>query len=136
MSGAVARVHRALAQFMLDTHTTENGLTEAITPVLVREEMMLGTGQLPKFGEDSYRTQEGWWLIPTAEVTLTNFVNGEVVDGGGPADALRRPHPVLSLRGGLGGQGHRRHAAPAPVRKGRDGLDHPARGRRRPNTRR
>ncbi len=81
MSGAVARVHRALAQFMLDTHTTENGLTEAITPVLVREEMMLGTGQLPKFGEDSYRTQEGWWLIPTAEVTLTNFVNGEVVDG-------------------------------------------------------
>ena len=80
MSGAVARVHRALAQFMLDTHTTENGLTEAITPVLVREEMMLGTGQLPKFGEDSYQTREGWWLIPTAEVTLTNFVNGEVVE--------------------------------------------------------
>jgi len=48
--------------------------------VLVREEMMLGTGQLPKFGEDSYKTEEGWWLIPTAEVTLTNFVNGEVVD--------------------------------------------------------
>ena len=80
MSGAVARVHRALAQFMLDTHVTENGLTEAITPVLVREEMMLATGQLPKFGEDSYKTEEGWWLIPTAEVTLTNFVNGEVVD--------------------------------------------------------
>ena len=81
LTGAVARVHRALAQFMLDTHVTENGLTEAITPVLVREEMMLGTGQLPKFGEDSYKTEEGWWLIPTAEVTLTNFVNGEVVDG-------------------------------------------------------
>jgi seryl-tRNA synthetase len=80
LSGAVARVHRALAQFMLDTHVTENGLTEAITPVLVREEMMLGTGQLPKFGEDSYQTREGWWLIPTAEVTLTNFVNGEVVE--------------------------------------------------------
>lgn len=80
MSGAVARVHRALAQFMLDTHTGENGLTETITPVLVREEMMYGTGQLPKFGEDSYRTEDGWWLIPTAEVTLTNIVNGEIVD--------------------------------------------------------
>ncbi len=82
LSGAVARLHRALAQFMLDTHVNENGLTEAITPVLVREEMMLGTGQLPKFGEDSYKTEEGWWLIPTAEVTLTNFVNGEVVEAG------------------------------------------------------
>ncbi len=81
LTGAVARVHRALAQFMLDTHVTENGLTEAITPVLVREEMMLGTGQLPKFGEDSYQTREGWWLIPTAEVTLTNFVNSAVLDG-------------------------------------------------------
>ncbi|GKY87835.1 serine--tRNA ligase [Sinisalibacter aestuarii] len=81
LSGAVARLHRALAQFMLDTHVTENGLTEAITPVLVREEMMYGTGQLPKFGEDSYKTEEGWWLIPTAEVTLTNFVNGEIVEG-------------------------------------------------------
>ena len=80
MSGAVARVHRALAQFMLDTHVEENGLTETITPVLVREEMMYGTGQLPKFGEDSYRTEDGWWLIPTAEVTLTNIVNGEIVD--------------------------------------------------------
>ncbi|MBV7378462.1 serine--tRNA ligase [Maritimibacter dapengensis] len=86
MSGAVARVHRALAQFMLDTHVEENGLTETITPVLVREEMMYGTGQLPKFGEDSYKTTNGWWLIPTAEVTLTNIVNGLVVD----ADYLPR----------------------------------------------
>jgi len=81
LTGAAARLHRALAQFMLDVHVNENGLTEAITPVLVREEMMFGTGQLPKFGADSYKTEEGWWLIPTAEVTLTNFVNGEVVDG-------------------------------------------------------
>ncbi|WP_292287316.1 serine--tRNA ligase [Marivita sp.] len=80
MSGAVARVHRALAQFMLDTHIGENGLAETWTPVLVRDEMMLGTGQLPKFGEDSYRTTNGWWLVPTAEVTLTNIVNGETVD--------------------------------------------------------
>jgi seryl-tRNA synthetase len=80
LSGAVARLHRALAQLMIDTHVDEHGLTEAITPVLVRPEMMLGTGQLPKFGEDSYETTNGWWLIPTAEVTLTNFVHGDTVD--------------------------------------------------------
>ncbi|MCI2398880.1 serine--tRNA ligase [Aliiroseovarius subalbicans] len=80
LKGAIARVHRALAQFMLDVHTEENGLTEVNAPVLVREEMMYGTGQLPKFGEDSYQTREGWWLIPTSEVTLTNTVNGDVVD--------------------------------------------------------
>ena len=86
LSGAVARIHRALAQFMVNTHVDENGLTETWTPVLVREEMMYGTGQLPKFGEDSYKTREGWWLVPTAEVTLTNVVNGETVD----ASALPR----------------------------------------------
>ncbi len=82
LSAGVARIHRALAQFMLDTHVEENGLTETWTPVLVREEMMLGTGQLPKFGEDSYQTREGWWLVPTAEVTLTNIVNGVTVEEG------------------------------------------------------
>ncbi|PIE13873.1 MAG: serine--tRNA ligase [Rhodobacterales bacterium] len=80
LQGAVARIHRALAQFMIDTHVDENGLTETWTPVLVREEMMLGTGQLPKFGEDSYQTTNGWWLVPTAEVPLTNIVNGETVE--------------------------------------------------------
>ena len=80
LSGAVARVHRALAQFMLDTHVEENGLSETWTPVLVLDEMMYGTGQLPKFGEDSYQTREGWWLVPTAEVTLTNIVNGATVE--------------------------------------------------------
>ena len=80
LSGSIARLHRALAQFMLDTHIEDHGLTETITPVLVREEMMYGTGQLPKFGEDSYQTTNGWWLIPTAEVTLTNIVNGLTVD--------------------------------------------------------
>ena len=82
MSGAVARVHRALAQMMLDVHTTENGLTETITPVLVRDEAMFGTNQLPKFAEDSYRTTNGWWLIPTSEVTLTNIVSNTIIDEG------------------------------------------------------
>jgi seryl-tRNA synthetase len=86
MSGALIRLHRALAQFMVDTHVDENGLTETWTPVLVRDEAMLGTGQLPKFAEDSYRTTNGWWLIPTAEVTLTNLAAGAVMD----ASALPR----------------------------------------------
>ncbi|WP_138465480.1 serine--tRNA ligase [Poseidonocella sp. HB161398] len=80
LKGAVARIHRALAQFMLDTHVDANALEETWTPVLVLEEMLYGTGQLPKFGEDSYQTREGWWLVPTAEVTLTNTVNGQMVD--------------------------------------------------------
>ncbi len=80
LSGSIARLHRALAQFMLDFHVENHGLTETITPVLVREEMMIGTGQLPKFGDDSYQTTNGWWLIPTAEVTLTNTVHGDTVE--------------------------------------------------------
>jgi seryl-tRNA synthetase len=80
LSGAVVRVHRALAQFMLDTHVTQNGLSEMWTPVLVKSEAMYGTNQLPKFAEDSYQTTNGWWLIPTSEVTLTNLVAGEILD--------------------------------------------------------
>jgi seryl-tRNA synthetase len=80
MRGPMVRLHRALAQFMLDTHVEQNGLVETWTPVLVRDEAMFGTGQLPKFGEDSYRTTNGWWLIPTAEVTLTNLVAGRILD--------------------------------------------------------
>ncbi len=82
LRGAVIRVHRALAQFMLDTHITEHGLTETWTPVLVKEDAMFGTNQLPKFAEDSYQTTNGWWLIPTSEVTLTNTVAGEILDEG------------------------------------------------------
>ena len=81
LRGAVARVHRALAQFMTDLHVDQHGLTEVNSPVLVRDEAMYGTGQLPKFSEDSYQTTNGWWLIPTAEVTLTNFAAGEILDG-------------------------------------------------------
>ena len=82
LSGAIARLHRALAQFMLDTHVDQNGLTEVDTPVLVTSETMEGTGQLPKFAEDSYQTTNGWWLIPTAEVPLTNIVAGRMIEPG------------------------------------------------------
>jgi seryl-tRNA synthetase len=81
LRGAVARVHRALAQFMLDLHTVEHDLVETITPVLVREDCMVGTNQLPKFAEDSYQTTNGWWLIPTSEVTLTNTAREAILDG-------------------------------------------------------
>ncbi len=80
LRGAVARVHRALAQLMLDLHTNEHDLAETWTPVLVKEEAMYGTNQLPKFAEDSYQTTNGWWLIPTSEVTLTNSVAGDILD--------------------------------------------------------
>lgn len=80
LKGAVARIHRALAQFMLDTHVDKNGLTEVNTPVLVRDEAMYGTDKLPKFGEDSYQTTNGWWLVPTSEVPLTYSAAGDVLD--------------------------------------------------------
>ena len=80
LKGALARLHRALAQFMLDLHTGEHGLTECWAPVLVRPEAMFGTNQLPKFAEDSYQTTNGWWLIPTSEVTMTNFAAGDILD--------------------------------------------------------
>jgi seryl-tRNA synthetase len=81
LSGQLARLERALGQFMLDLHTQEHGYTEVQPPLMVRDEALFGTGQLPKFSEDLFRTTDGRWLIPTAEVPLTNLVNGEILDG-------------------------------------------------------
>jgi seryl-tRNA synthetase len=78
LKGSLARLERALAQFMLDTHIA-NGYTEVSPPVLVRDAAMFGTGQLPKFAEDSFKTTNDYWLIPTAEVPLTNMVAGEIL---------------------------------------------------------
>ena len=77
--GAAARLHRALGQFMLDTLTREHGYEETVVPLLVRSETMFGTGQLPKFAEDSFQTSDGRWLIPTSEVSLTNSVREEIL---------------------------------------------------------
>jgi seryl-tRNA synthetase len=76
----LARLERALAQFMLDLHTTEFGYIEVSPPLLVRDEAVFGTGQLPKSAEDMFRTTNGLWLIPTAEVPLTNLVADELLD--------------------------------------------------------
>lgn len=80
LTGPLARLERALGQFMMDTHTTEHGYTEVNPPLLVRDDAMYGTGQLPKFSEDLFQTTDGRWLIPTAEVPLTNLVSGDIID--------------------------------------------------------
>ena len=80
LSGALARMERALSAFMLDLHTNENGYTEVNPPALVRDNALYGTGQLPKFEEDLFKMEEGFYLIPTAEVPLTNIVANEVMD--------------------------------------------------------
>jgi seryl-tRNA synthetase len=82
MKGALARLHRALAQFMLDVHTREHGYTEVYAPYLVNAQSMYGTGQLPKFEQDLFlvpRGDEKWYLIPTAEVPVTNIVRDEIL---------------------------------------------------------
>jgi seryl-tRNA synthetase len=78
--GALARLERALAQLMLDIQTQEHGYTEVAVPYLVRDEALRGTGQLPKFADDLFKTTAGSWLIPTAEVPLTNLVHGEILE--------------------------------------------------------
>jgi seryl-tRNA synthetase len=80
LGGALARLERALGQFMLDLHTAEFGYAEVSPPLLVRDEAVFGVGQLPKFADDLFRTTNGYWLISTAEVSLTNLVAGEILD--------------------------------------------------------
>ncbi|MGR9238854.1 serine--tRNA ligase [Rhizobium leguminosarum] len=80
LTGPLAKLERALGQFMIDLHTSEHGYTEVSSPLMVRDEAVYGTAQLPKFAEDLFRTTDGRWLIPTAEVTLTNLVREEILD--------------------------------------------------------
>jgi len=82
LKGQLARLERALGQFMLDLHIGEHGYQETAAPLLVRDEALFGTGQLPKFSEDLFHTSEGRWLIPTAEVPLTNMVREQVLGAG------------------------------------------------------
>lgn len=84
LRGQMARLHRALAQYMLDTQSGQNGYEETNPPLLVKDDALFGTGQLPKFAEDLFKTTDGRWLIPTAEVSLTNLVAQQIV----PTDSL------------------------------------------------
>lgn len=82
LKGPMARLHRSLGQYMIDRQTSVGGYTEVMPPLLVRDEAMFGTGQLPKFAEDLFQTTDGRWLIPTAEVSLTNLVREQILDAG------------------------------------------------------
>src|SRR3546814_17675956 len=106
----MARLHRALAQFMLDVQTGEHGYTEINPPLLVRDEAVFGTGQLPKFADDLFRTTAGRWLIPTAEVSLTNLVREQIVDGASLPLRLAALTPCFRSEAGAAGR-----ATPAPL---------------------
>lgn len=104
LKGQLARLERALAQFMLDVQTFEHGFVETSPPLLVRDDAMYGTGQLPKFSEDLFATQEGFWMIPTAEVPLTNMVREQILN---EADLPRRMTactPCFRSEAGAAGQ--------------------------------
>ncbi|WP_394653639.1 serine--tRNA ligase [uncultured Sphingomonas sp.] len=103
LRGGMARLHRALAQFMLDRHTSQNGYTECNPPVLVNDAAMYGTDKLPKFTEDSFRTTDGRWLIPTSEVSLTASVAGRILDD--LAEPIRMTAHTLCFRSEAGAAG-------------------------------
>jgi seryl-tRNA synthetase len=92
LTGALARLERALGNFMLNLQTEIHGYTEVNPPALVNDTTMYGTGQLPKFENDLFKTTDGYWMIPTAEVPLTNIVAGEVID----ADTLPRRYTAMT----------------------------------------
>ena len=107
LRGEIARLHRALAQFMLDLHTREHGYLECNVPLLVNPESMLGTSQLPKFEEDLFSTQVGEtkrYLIPTAEVSLTNFVRDAIVDADTLPQRLTAHTPCFRAEAGSHGR--------------------------------
>ena len=103
LRGQMARLQRALGQFMIDHQTVQNGYTECSPPVLVRDEAMFGTDKLPKFAEDSFRTTDGRWLVPTAEVSLTSSVMGQILNGA--ALPLRMTALTLCFRSEAGAAG-------------------------------
>lgn len=103
LRGHMARLHRALAQYMLDTQTRRNGYTECNPPVMVNDEAMYGTDKLPKFAEDSFRTTDGRWLIPTSEVSLTASVADSIL--GDLAEPVRLTAHTLCFRSEAGAAG-------------------------------
>jgi seryl-tRNA synthetase len=104
LRGQMARLQRALGQFMLDKQTGENGYVECAPPLLVREEALFGTGQLPKFAEDNFATTDGRWLIPTAEVSLTNSVREQILAEPGLPIRLTALTPCFRSEAGAAGK--------------------------------
>jgi len=104
MRGQMARLNRALGQFMLDYQTGQRAYTECATPYLVRQEALFGTGQLPKFAEDNFQTTDGRWLIPTAEVSLTNSVREQILDESALPIRLTALTPCFRSEAGAAGR--------------------------------
>lgn len=104
MKGQIARLERAIAQFMLDHQTGTNGYTEHYVPYMVNDAAMYGTGQLPKFAEDLFRTTDGRWLIPTAEVSLTNLVRETILEEGSLPMRLTAYTPCFRAEAGSAGR--------------------------------
>ena len=129
LMGAGAQLERALINFMLHLHTTKHGYTEVQPPFLVSGSTLYGTGQLPKFEADLFKVAGDWdlYLIPTAEVPVTNLHRGEILDGRLLPIEVHRLHPVLPERGRLLRRGRARAHPPAPVRQGGAGEVHGAR---------
>ena len=127
LRGALARLERALAQWMLTLHTEQHGYTETAVPYLVNAATMYGTGQLPKFEEDLFKTTDGRYLIPTAEVPLTNLVRDDIIAEAALPHASPRCRRASGPRPAAPGA-TRGDAAAAPVPEGGDGLRHPPAG--------
>jgi seryl-tRNA synthetase len=104
LRGQMARLQRALGQFMLDHQTGINGYTECATPLLVKDEAVFGTGQLPKFAEDLFQTTDGRWLIPTAEVSLTNSVQGAILSEADLPQRMTALTPCFRSEAGAAGK--------------------------------
>jgi hypothetical protein len=143
LKSGLARMERAIGQFFVDVHTSEHGYTEIAPPLLVRDEVMYGTAQLPKFEEDQFWAVKGellvgsdnameairaqrLGLIPTAEVPLTNMVRESIVEEAELPMRLTAYTPCFRAEAGAAGKRHARHDPPAPVQQGRAGLDHDA----------
>ena len=115
LKGALARLERALGNFMIDLHTSTFGYTEIAPPFLVRDSALFGTGQLPKFSEDLFKTDGDHWLIPTAEVPLTNLVREQILSAEVLPLRYTAFYTILSLRSWLSRAGHARYDPPTPI---------------------
>jgi len=104
LKGPLARLQRALGQYMIDTHTARHGFAETYAPLLVKENAAFGTGQLPKFEEDVFKTTDGRYLIPTAEMSLTNLVGGEIIDAAALPIRMTALTPCFRSEAGAAGK--------------------------------
>ena len=104
LKGALAKLERAISQFMLDKHTNENGYNEVSVPILVKKDSLFGTGQLPKFSEDLFVAGDEHWLIPTAEVPLTNLVRDQIVNENSLPIRVTSHTPCFRLEAGAAGK--------------------------------